>query len=43
MGNLFVANTTNGTGGIGLPERDFAGTHRILYGGRRFAVDMGAH
>ncbi|HOY59020.1 MAG TPA: choice-of-anchor Q domain-containing protein [Verrucomicrobiota bacterium] len=30
-------------GGLWLPERDLAGTHRVLYGGRRFAVDMGAY
>ena len=30
-------------GGVWLPERDLAGTHRVLYGGRRFAVDMGAY
>ena len=30
-------------GGVWLPERDLAGTHRVLYGGRRFVVDMGAY
>lgn len=30
-------------GGVWLPERDLAGTHRVLYGGRRFGVDMGAY
>ncbi len=30
-------------GGWNLPERDLAGRPRIQYGGRRFAVDMGAN
>jgi hypothetical protein len=28
---------------INLPERDLAGNCRVLYGGRRFVVDMGAY
>jgi hypothetical protein len=43
LGSASLCIDAGEPGGFNLPERDLSGSHRIQYGGRRFAVDMGAY